>query len=163
MDDFEAIYAQYFARVYRYALWLTGSGGAAEELTAETFFKALKKIDGFGGGNMQAWLCQIAKNHWVNQRRRKGREVPLDEDFDRESEEAPPHLALESGEAAGALHQKLHGLPEPYREVFTLRVFCELPFAQIAALFGKTESWARVAFHRARNKLQSELQPELEA
>jgi len=158
MDDFETIYAQYFARVYRYALRLTGSGGAAEELTAETFFKALKKIDSFEGGNMQAWLCQIAKNHWYNQQRRKGREVPLDEDFDRESGEIPPHLALESDEAAGALHQKLHALPEPYREVFTLRVFCELPFAQIAVLFGNTESWARVTFHRARNKLQPEVE-----
>ena len=157
MDDFEAIYAQYFAQVYRYALRLTGDGGAAEELAAETFFKALKKIDSFDGGNMQAWLCQIAKHHWFNQRHRKGREVPLDEDFDRESEETPLYLALEAGETAGALHQKLHALPEPYREVFTLRVFCELPFAQIAALFGKTESWARVTFHRARNKLQAEL------
>jgi len=158
MDDFEAIYARYFTQVYRYALQLTGSSGAAEELTAETFFKALKKIDSFGGGNIQAWLCQIAKNRWYNQLRRKGREVPLDEDFDHESEEMPLHLALESGEAAGSLHKKLHDLPEPYREVFTLRVFCELPFAQIAALFGKTEGWARVTFHRARNKLQSELE-----
>lgn len=136
MDEFEAVYAQYFAQVYRYALRLTGSGGAAEELAAETFLKALKKIDSFDGGNMQAWLCQIAKNHWYNQCRRKGREVPMDEDFDLESGDAPLYLALESGEAAGALHQKLHDLPEPYREVFTLRVFCELPFARIAALFG---------------------------
>ncbi|MCL2300936.1 MAG: RNA polymerase sigma factor [Firmicutes bacterium] len=158
MDDFEAIYAQHFAQVHRYALRLTGDGSAAEELTAETFFKALKKIDSFDGENKQAWLCQIAKNHWYDQQRRKGREVPLDEDFDCESEEAPLHLALESGEAAGVLHQKLHDLPEPYREVFTLRVFCELPFAQIATLFGKTESWARVTFHRARNKLQAELE-----
>ncbi|MCL2298711.1 MAG: RNA polymerase sigma factor [Firmicutes bacterium] len=158
MDDFQAIYEQHFSQVYRFALRLTGEPGAAEELAAETFFKALRKIGGFDGGNMQAWLCQIAKNHWYNQLHKKGREVPLDEDFDRESDEAPLHLALESGEAAGALHQKLHDLPEPYREVFTLRVFCELPFAQIAALFGKTESWARVTFHRARNKLQSELE-----
>lgn len=52
------------------------------------------------------------------------------------------------------LHQLLHRLDEPYKEVFTLRVFGELPFLQISQLFGKTESWARVTFHRAKQKIQ---------
>ena len=48
----------------------------------------------------------------------------------------------------------LHQLPEPYKEVFSLRVFGELPFAQIGELFGKTDSWARVIFYRAKTKLR---------
>ena len=51
------------------------------------------------------------------------------------------------------IHAHLHELSEPYKEVFTLRVFGELEYSQIAQLFGKTESWARVTYHRAKMKL----------
>ena len=55
------------------------------------------------------------------------------------------------------LHILLHNLKEPYKEVFTLRVFGELPFSQIAELFGKTDSWARLIFYRAKKQLQEDL------
>ena len=60
-------------------------------------------------------------------------------------------------ESAFEIHKVLHRLPEPYKEVFSLRVFGELPFSQIGELFGKTESWARVTYHRARLKIKEEL------
>ena len=65
-------------------------------------------------------------------------------------------------ETAFAVHKALHALSEPYKEVFSLRLFGELPFAQIGQLFSKTESWARVTYHRARLKLKEELQDEAE-
>jgi RNA polymerase sigma factor (sigma-70 family) len=55
------------------------------------------------------------------------------------------------------LHVALHNLNEPYKEVFTLRVFGELPFSQIGELFGKTDSWARLIFYRAKKQLQEVL------
>lgn len=61
-------------------------------------------------------------------------------------------------ETARQLHVLLHALPEPYKEVFSLRTFGELPFAQIGELFGKTESWARVTYFRARQKLKEALE-----
>ena len=61
-------------------------------------------------------------------------------------------------ESAFEIHRILHRLEEPYKEVFSLRTFGELPFKQIGALFGKTESWARVTYHRARLKIKEELQ-----
>lgn len=61
-------------------------------------------------------------------------------------------------EAAEELRRGLEEMEEPYREVFSLRVFGELSFRQIAQLFGKTESWARVTYHRARLKLKEEIQ-----
>jgi RNA polymerase sigma-70 factor (ECF subfamily) len=51
-------------------------------------------------------------------------------------------------------------MDEPYKEVFSLRVFGELPFAQIAELFGKTESWARVTYHRAKSKIAAIIKEE---
>ena len=65
-----------------------------------------------------------------------------------------PQEELEQREGALSLYQKLHALPEPYREVFWLRVYGELTFAEIAALHHKTESWARVTFYRARMKMK---------
>ena len=65
--------------------------------------------------------------------------------------------ALADRDTARQLHRLLHDLPEPYKEVFSLRTFGELPFAQIGELFGKTESWARVTYFRARQKLKEAL------
>ena len=56
------------------------------------------------------------------------------------------------------IHRYLHQLEEPYKEVFQLRVFGELSFADIGRIFHKTESWARVTYHRARLKLQEKMQ-----
>ena len=66
--------------------------------------------------------------------------------------------ALEDREEALALHRILHGLPEPYKEVFGLRVFGELPFEAIGQLFGKTEGWARVTYYRAKTMLAQRLE-----
>ena len=60
-------------------------------------------------------------------------------------------------ETAFAIHKVLHTLDEPYKEVFSLRTFGELSFKQIAELFGKTETWARVTYHRARLRIKEDL------
>ena len=75
-----------------------------------------------------------------------------------EQDAEPGDGGIEEGfadrDAARRLHRLLHQLPEPYKEVFSLRTFGELPFSQIGELFGKTESWARVTYFRARRKLK---------
>ena len=160
LDDFELIYSRYFPAVYCYARGLTGNERDAEELTAETFFKALKAVDRYDErGDMRVWLCQIAKHTWFNQQRRRKRETPLDEDLDYGAEETLAQ-AMEDRDTARRLFVLLHRMEEPYKEVFTLRTFCEQPYAQIAALFGKTESWARVTYHRAKTKLLLEMERE---
>ena len=164
MTDFEEIYARYLSSVFNYARRLTGDTDAAEELTAETFCKALKNLSRYDASkaDMRIWLCQIAKNTWISQCRKQGREVPLSEDAD---ETPMPGISiggvLEDKEAARRLHALLHRMDEPYKEVFALRVLGELPFAQIAELFGCTESWARVTFMRAKRKLQQEMEDHL--
>ena len=151
MPDFEAVYRQYFADVYKYALALSRDEQTAEEVTQETFFKALTAIDTFRGDcQLRVWLCQIARNQYLSlcrERKRFG-----------EAETEPGDSGIEEGfadrEDARRLHILLHALPEPYKEVFSLRTFGELPFSQIGELFGKTESWARVTYFRARQKLK---------
>lgn len=151
MPDFEEIYQTYFADVYRYIPALSRDAHTAEEVTQETFFRALASIDQFRGDcQLRVWLCQIARNQYLSLcRERKRFASPADEAGDGGIEEG-----FADRDAAQRLHRLLHQLPEPYKEVFSLRTFGELPFAQIGELFEKSESWARVTYFRARQKLK---------
>ena len=155
MADFEQIYAQYFPSVYKFVYSMCRNPDVAEEVTQEAFYKAMMHIHRFDGTcQLYVWLCQIAKNTYFTQFKQQKRlveegEAPLPDsaapDFERQ---------LLDQDTARRLHVLLHQLPEPYKEVFSLRVFGELPFAQIGELFGKTDSWARVIFYRAKTKLR---------
>ena len=156
MESFEAVYEELFPQVYRYLLVLCGDLDLAEELAQETFFQAIQHIDSFRGDcKLYVWLCQIGKRKYLAGLRRQKRsgEMP-----DLERQPSPDQLEerLLDRESAMELHRRLHALPEPYREVFSLRVFGELSFGEIAQLFSRTESWARVTYHRARSKLKEE-------
>lgn len=156
MIEFEEVYKRYFKDVYKYALSLTHNEHTAEEITQETFFKALKSIEQFDGRcKLYVWLCQIAKNTYFTSRQRKANGNEL-------IEESHPDASLEkrllNKETFLEIHKILHTLEEPYKEVFSLRAFGELSFRQIGTLFGKTESWARVTYHRAKMKIKEDLQ-----
>ena len=155
MTDFQEVYDLYFKDVYRYALSLSRDPHVAEEITQETFFKALKSIDSFRGQcRLYVWLCQIAKNTYYSYSQKQSRAAP--------EQEVSPGESLEdrllTKESAFEIHKVLHRLPDPYKEVFSLRIFGELSFSQIGELFGKTESWARVTYHRARLKIKEEME-----
>ena len=151
---FEEIYQIYFHDVYVFALALTADGHKAEEVTQETFFRAMAAIERFDGRkDIRAWLFTIARNTYYKQQRKTKQEVPLEEECSR----MPQTLeeALLDQEEAFRIHQCLHDLPEPYKEVFSLRVFGELRFEKIGQLFGRNASWARVTYYRARKQLQT--------
>ena len=155
MTEFEEVYQFYFQDVYKYALSLTRDEHMAEEITQETFFKALRSIDRFDGRcKVYVWLCQIAKNTYFTQYRRSVKAEQFSPEFHHSSS---LEEQLEAQETAFAIHKILHDMPEPFKEVFFLRAFGELSFKQIGALFGKTESWARVTYHRAKIKIKEGL------
>lgn len=155
MTDFSEVYNLYFKDIYKYVLSLCRNEALAEEVTQETFFKALKNLDSFRGQcKLYVWLCQIAKNTYFSMKDRK--DGAYDEIDDMPSDDNLEGRLL-TKESAFELHHILHRLAEPYKEVFLLRVFGELPFQQIATLFCKTESWARVTYHRAKLMIKEEL------
>ena len=80
-------------------------------------------------------------------------------ELDEEQLEQPDNMvkSLENKDTALQIHLILHELDEPYKEVFQLRIFGELPFSQIGMIFGKTENWARVTYHRARLKIKERM------
>ena len=156
MKDFENIYSEYYDTVFQYVLSLCREEVWAEEITQEAFFKALKSIDTFRGDcKLSVWLCQIAKNTFYTEAKKKQRQVdypleviPIDDNYEQK---------MFDKETAFEIHKVLHQLSDPYKELFWMRTFGELSFAEIGKLFGKTESWARVTYHRAKLRIKEDM------
>ena len=161
--NIEELYRTYFDIVYRYIRSVSRDGSLAEEVTQETFFKALKKADQFRGDcDVRVWLCQIAKNTLYDHLKKQKKQLLGDEKLEK-IESAGGELLeekLAQRSQAMEIHKVLHGLSEPYKEVFSLRTFGELTFREIGMLFGKSENWARVTYYRARVKIREELEHE---
>lgn len=159
MVDFEKIYSEYFRDVYRFAYSISRDEKMAEEITQETFFKALQGIDTFRGQcKLGVWLCQIAKNSYFSHLEKQKRFVSEHEEMT--ASEAGPEEALLKKDETLRVHKALHLMNDPYKEVFMLRVFGELSYAEIGGLFEKSEGWARVTFYRSKQKIQEMLREE---
>lgn len=159
VTDLADIYKQYFREVYYFVFSLSRNESIAEEITQETFFKAVKSIDKFNGNcKISVWLCQIAKNTYYSHVEKQKR-FEWDNTPEKANENSIEEMLIDK-ESALRIHKALHRLDEPYKEVFTLRVFGELSFIEISQLFGKTESWSRVTFYRAKQKIQDLLKEE---
>lgn len=161
MTEFEKIYRDYFDDVYRYILRLSGDEHMAEEITSEAFFKAMGSVSSFRGDcGIRVWLCQIAKNSYYTHLKKAAKMVSVD---DGELEELPSEESsveeqcMKRAEAA-RIRTILHHISEPYKEVFMWRVFAELSFKQIGQIFGKSENWACVTYHRAKAMIQFRLE-----
>jgi len=152
MADFEQTYQEYQQMIHAFLLRLCGNAHLAEELTQETFYQAFKHWGKFRGqSSISTWLCTIAKNQLRNAVRRKDM-LPIDEAVHHSGTDIAEALA--DSDRMMAAHRLVHQLPEPMREVFTLRTFGDLSHQQIGSLFGKSDSWARVTYYRARQMLQ---------
>ena len=154
MQNMDEIYEECFETVYKYLFCLTHNSDISEELTQETFYRAVKKIDTYNVKcKISVWLCQIAKHLWYNQCRKNKRIVDTDETFDIED---PQNLEEQfiAGEEKVLLYKKMQNLDEKTREVMYLRITGELSFKEIGEILGKTENWARVTFYRGKSKLK---------
>ena len=160
MDRPEIVFEQYYEDVYRFLRALTLDVDLAEELTQETFLRAIRSIDTYqGNADVRVWLCSIAKNLFYSNVKKQKKSIPgAEEDFpDREIPEKLRIETLLDRETAMEIHRALHRLREPYKEIFSLRVFGELSFREIGELFEKSEHWACVTYHRARQMVQREV------
>lgn len=156
--SFDEIYQSYFDPVYRYVLSLSRDPHVAEEISQETFFKALRSLDHFQGkSSLKSWLCAIAKNLWLSEQRKK-KIQPIDDALPLPDPSIGPEEAIVQQDESMRIHRLLHHLDEPYREVFTLRTLGQLKFRDIGELFGKSENWACVIYHRARARLKEEME-----
>lgn len=157
--DFESVYREYYPSVYRYMLSVSKDAHTAEEIAQETFFKALKNIEKYNKEqNILTWLCTIAKNTYRSQLKRSSRNLEIPDNLESSDEDIIDTI-IDSEDSMEIL-RVLHDLPEPYKEVFTLRVLGSFSFAKIGGVFHKGESWARVTFFRAKTMIKERMDNE---
>ncbi len=160
MNDFERTCQAEYRKVRLFLLKMTGDEALADELTQETFYQALKQWKNFRGQcTPSTWLCGIAKRLYFTWCR-KPPPVPVEQ----LPEDATPDFtdALIDKERRLRAYALLHELPEPYREVVTLRTFGDLSHEEIGTLFGKPASWARTIYYRGRQQLAHRMKGETE-
>lgn len=156
MEEFERLCHDEYQTVRLFLVRLCGDAALAEELTQETFYQAMRGWKKFRGQcAASTWLCGIAKRQFF-QYCRKPRPLPVEQLPEVPGESIEDRLLRK--ETRLEAHRLLHDLPEPYKEVLTLRTFGELTHEEIGALFGKTAAWARVTYYRGRQMLAAMLE-----
>ena len=154
-QDFAAACQVYYDRVYRFLLALSGDPHQAEDLTQEVFYRALLHMNRYQErGQMFTWLCAIGKNLWLSQCRKRR---PAPESLT-DIPQPGPEETLSAREVQQELRRAVAALPEDYRDVVILHVYGDIPLKEISAMKGKSESWARVTYYRAKQMLRQELE-----
>ncbi len=158
MEQFEKIYEKYYRKIYRFLLKMSGDPSLAEELTQETLYKAFLHIDQYAGrGSVGSWLCKIARNNCLAELKKQKRFAEPAESWEPESGEDLEAEAVER-QLLALMRREILRLPEPYASVCTLRIYGELPYAEIAAAYEKSESWAKVTFFRGKTMLTERME-----
>ena len=159
MDD---IYRKYALPLKRFVMSLCHNETVAEDVVAETFYKAIKNIDSFKDGNIFTWLCTIAKNTYFNIAAKKENGNVSFED-----ESVPEPASLTSvedeclkKESSLELYRQIQLLEPTERDVIYLRIFANLSYKEIGDVLKKSENWARVTYFRSKEKLKGQMKNE---
>jgi RNA polymerase sigma-70 factor (ECF subfamily) len=156
MQNIEEIYEEYFETVNKYLFCLTHNKEISDDLTQETFCRAVENINAFRNEcKISVWLCQIAKNLWYNELKKNKKMDHID---DEHISMIPSKGDVENDVISNSnkleLYKRLQKLDKQTREVVYLRITGELSFKEIADILNKTENWARVTYYRGKLKLK---------
>ena len=159
----DAIYIKYCKCVYNFLYKLTNDIELSEELTQETFYTAIKKINTLNKKeSIRTWLYQIAKNKWKDYlKKNKKANIDLDENtvenlvanYDIEEDMIAKDNIIE-------FYKKIHMLDIDTREIIYLKIIRNFTFKEISQILGKNEEWARTKFYRGKFKLKESLKNE---
>lgn len=164
MDNFEQIYRKYAGAIKKYVMSLGADYNLSDDITSETFYKALKNINTYDEKqNMLTWLCTIAKRTYFDHCKKsdnKNLSISDNEELITGSINSP-EIDIEEMEQKKVLYQNILNLNEPYKDVIYLRIFADLSFTEIGDIFAKNENWARVTFYRGKIKLKELIDNEM--
>lgn len=155
----EKIYNKYYPIVYKYLCCITHNSDISEELTQETFYKMIKNIDSFNGNcKLSSWLCEIAKNLWFDELRKRKRKNTMLENVEEEYSTSSTNENMEEilihKEQVSIAYNKINQLDEETKRVMFLRLNSDMSFKEIGQVLGRTETWARVTFYRGKKKVK---------
>jgi RNA polymerase sigma-70 factor (ECF subfamily) len=148
MTDLDALYRKYAPDVFRFALYLSGERSDAEDITSETFVRVWTSSAPIKLATVRGYLFTIARNLFLQGRRRAVREVSLGEHL--ETARASPYEETEQRDELAAVVARLRALPEIDRAAIVMRAEYEMPYEEIATALGISVSAAKVKVHRAR-------------
>lgn len=152
----ETFYKENYPIVRGYLLSMCGDPWLADDLTAETFLKAVEKIDTYDSRyRPSTWLCTIARNLYINECKRKKRQLPLEDDIPCASP-SPEALYMQK-EQAQLVIAAAEKLPPEQRQLLFMRLQ-GMSFRNIGLALGKSENWARITYFRAKSKIISEME-----
>ena len=153
--DIEKIYNENFIIVYKFLICLTHNKEISEDLTQETFYKAIMNIDKFKGNcKMSVWLCEIAKNLWLNELKKRKKITFTDVDTIEIYNQYSIDEEVENKKEIENLNKKISILDKEVQEVVYLKLYGDMTFKEIGNILGKSEVWARVNFYRAKQKIK---------
>lgn len=153
--DMEKIYNEYFKVVYKYLLCLTHDQEIAEDLTQETFCKAIMHVKNFRKDcKISVWLCQIAKNLWLNELKKNKKILVTDIEAIVLVGDENIEDEFSNKEDLKRLYKRVSILDEPMKKIIYLKLIGNLTFKEIGELMRRNEVWARVNFYRAKQKLK---------
>lgn len=149
------VYKEYAQQVYKYLLSLCHDADTAEEFTQETFYRAVRTIKNYDGScKLYVWLCQIAKHVWYKElENRKKQTQPLEDTLKDAQTDLERNEVLRCDKME--LFKAMQNLESIQREVVYLRLTGEFSFKEIGDILKKDETWARVTFYRAKQRLKN--------
>lgn len=156
---FEVILERYQTEIFRFAVHLTRNQADADDLYQETVLKAYRAFDRLDGeANHRAWLYRIATNTFLSDRRKRGRERPLD---DLQASQLPGKATddaarLDAGNLLREVDAFVAALPDKQRLALIQRKYHDLSYADIALNLRCSEAAARANVHEALRKLRSQ-------
>lgn len=147
------VYEKYHRELYLYIYSLSRNHHIAEDLTQETFLKALLSLPE-EHTNIRAWLYMVARNLFFNYREKASRNVSLEEEMKRSDEEKDLLANMIENERKLQLYQALKKLDMKKREILLLQYFGDLSQKEIAAVLHITPENVRVLAYRAKKELK---------
>lgn len=155
------IYKENAKIVYSFLFSYTQDAMLSEELTQETFLKAIKSIHRYNGKcKISVWLCQIAKHLLFQEwgKRGKIKNVSYDENLDIRLDSTEDIVI--SNENKKRIYKIIQSIDNPYKEVLYLRLTGDLSFKEIGEILERSENWARVTYYRGKSKVIRRLNDE---
>lgn len=156
MLTFEELYLIYSPDIYRFAYWLTGDPGEAEDITADTFFRAWMNFSTIRTETLKAYLFTIARNIYLESLRKNRNHCHLEES--QPDTQSALERRVEDQSELETVQRSLKLLPEVDRSAFVLRIQHDLPYAEVARILQLSETAVKVKVHRVRKKLFKDYQ-----
>lgn len=156
LDQFGRLYDRYIKKIYNFIYYKTNHRETAEDLTSQTFIKAMEKINQFNlaKGTFSAWLYQIARNTVIDNYRKSKPSVDINDVWDLQTDD-DIQRDIDAVNKLREVDQYLQQLKPQQREIVILRVWENLSYQEIAEIIGKTSDSCKMMFFRTIKELKN--------